>query len=66
MERPKENETFEIGWTFMTINNPQSPDDFLVHFHVKGDSSPLGAKGLIMDKLRGIEGKHYVKEDIWE
>jgi len=62
--RPEDREIYEIDWHFMSIDNPKSPDDFLVYFTVKGNSTPLGARGLIMDKLRGIEGKHYVKDDV--
>ena len=53
--------TFIIkDWTFMNFKN--DPNGVWIKFEVVGDISPYGAKGVIMEKLRGIEGKYYTKK----
>jgi len=59
----KENIFEIVDWNFTGIQGVE--DAFMVYFKVKGEAGPLGARGLIMDKLRGIEGKHFVKKEIW-
>lgn len=55
---------FEIlDWSFW--GETKDGNEFFIKVDCKGDVSPKGARGLIMSKLRGIEGKYYTREDYW-